>query len=297
MSDDKRFDDNNMNEDEMRDLDSEPQIEESQDTPDPSTQSVYGRPDEDPQHSTEKSYYDAPNYQAPPSGQAYQAPYGQGYQQPYQAPYGQQHQTPYAQPYGYVPPSEVLLMEYPGQEKRLVRLASRGARFGAYLIDSIICGIPSTILAIIIMVNFFNNIFGATSPLWGNVNPITGEMIIDERFIEANWNFFANFFIWMLILVLISLVIQVVYYGLIPIWTNGQTLGKKMLSLRAVNESGHYLTTGGHLLRGLVGFVLLSLVTSSTTILISAIMVLVTDKRQGIHDFIANSVVISEKPF
>lgn len=209
----------------------------------------------------------------------------------------QQAQQPYGHQYNQQQ-NEVMLMEYPGGEKRWVKLGSRGARFGAYLIDSIISGIPTTILTFIFMYGFFRQMMNM--PFWVMQGQLTDEELerfMREFFFGSGTNFFTYLIGWILIILAVSLVVQALYYGLIPVLTKGRTLGKMMLSLRAVSDNGQYLTTGGQWIRGLLGFTLLSLVTSGITIVVSAIMVLVTDKRQGIHDYMASSVVISEKPF
>lgn len=264
----------------------------------------YGAPQQP--YGTPQQPYGAPQqpYGAPqqPYG-APQQPYGAP-QQPYGAPpqpYGAP-QTPYYGPgpysnYGMPPETDILLMEYPGEEKRLVKLASRGARFGAYIIDYILSSIPSSILTIIFFAQFFPSFIAYANAIDANgqFNPGPEGFEIDGYAITSE--FMARFFVWILLIIVISLVVQVLYYGLIPVLTKGQTPGKKMLHLRAVSESGHYLSTGGQLLRGLVGYTLLSLFTSGLTVLVSGIMILISDKRQGIHDYIAASLVISEKPF
>lgn len=231
-----------------------------------------------------------------PNGAAQQPPYGQAPYQPYDPRYTPNYgQQPYPlyPPYSAQQASDILLMEYPGGEKRLVKLASRGARFGAYIIDSLLSSIPSGILAVIFFVRFLPQLisYARLAEAGGNLDPYNGMPI------EFSSAFISEIIFWLVAITVLSLVVQIVYYGLIPVWTKGQTLGKKMLGMRAVHENGHYLSTGGQLLRGLVGFSLLSLFTSGITVWVSAVMILVTDKRQGIHDFIAASLVISEKPF
>ena len=275
MTDDQKYNDPNESNDEQQ----QPQYGQSQ----------YGQ-----------SQYEQPQYkqsQYEQSGQTpyTQQPYGQQpYGQPYgQAPYGQPGQSPYGQPN----PTEILLMEYPGGEKRLVKLASRGIRFGAYLIDSVITSIPSFIIGLLLLVKFFRLLWDPTTGLMNYIDQFTGELVNIDHFASVNGRELRSLVFWFVALIVISLLTQILCYGLIPVWTNGQTLGKKMLKLRAVSEDGFYLSTGGQLLRGVIGVVLLSLVTTGMTTWISAVMVLVTDKRQGIHDYMANSVVISEKSF
>lgn len=251
------------------------------------------------------------HYQQPSAGASPVSPSGPNYSNNYNQPYGQPGANqpygqsgpyqPYGQhgpnPYGQVQANELLLMEYPENEKRLVKLASRGIRFGAYLIDSFISSIPSAIVAIFFLIKFFQLIWTPYTGLMNYIDPGSGMIVNFDHFLSVNYSDIRALIFWFIALLVISLLAQILFYALIPIWTNGQTLGKKMLKLRAVHEDGHYLSTGAQLLRGLVGVILLAFVTSNMTMWISAVMILVTDKRQGIHDYMASSVVISEKAF
>lgn len=233
------------------------------------------------------------HYQQPSAGASPVGPSGPHYSNSYNQPYGQ------AAPnqYGQAQANELMLMEYPGNEKRLVKVASRGIRFGAYLIDSFISGIPSAIIAIFFMIKFFQLIWTPYTGLMNYVDPGSGMIVNFDHFLSVNYSDIRAMIFWFIALLVVSLLAQILFFALIPIWTNGQTLGKKMLKLRAVHEDGRYLSTGAQLLRGLVGVILLAFVTSNMTMWISAVMILVTDKRQGIHDYMASSVVISEKAF
>lgn len=251
-------------------------------------------------------HYQQPSAGASPTGPSgpnysnnYNQPYGQsGAYQPYgQAGANQPYGQPGPNPYWQAQANELLLMEYPGNEKRLVKLASRGIRFGAYLIDSFISGIPSAIVAIFFLIKFFQLIWTPYTGLMNYVDPGSGMIVNFDHFLSVNYSDIRAMIFWFIALLVVSLLAQILFYALIPIWTNGQTLGKKILKLRAVHEDGHYLSTGAQLLRGLVGVILLAFVTSNMTMWISAVMILVTDKRQGIHDYMASSVVISEKAF
>jgi uncharacterized RDD family membrane protein YckC len=112
--------------------------------------------------------YGQPPYGQPPYGQppyGYQPPYGQppyGYQPPYgQPPYGYQPygQPPYGyqpygyQPYGYQPygyPAAAYGYGYrPSPAPGGVPLASMGRRFWGLVLDGLILGVPTVIIAIV----------------------------------------------------------------------------------------------------------------------------------------------------
>lgn len=114
----------------------------------------------------------------------------------------------------------------------------------------------------------------------------------------------------------ISLIIGVIYFAYIPYKWNGQTIAKKLLKIKAVNEFGDNPTFIQHLIRGIqvwgayVGAVMLpiiivdfltysiisSLVQSLVSFLlfISFIMVLARSDGKGIHDLMAGTIVVRE---
>lgn len=79
------------------------------------------------------------------------------------------------------------------------------------------------------------------------------------------------------------------------VWRDGQTPAKYLLKMRCVRtDTGETATWGTMALRELVGKVLLATVTSGITTLISAIMILFDDQRQGLWDKIASTVVVDD---
>jgi uncharacterized RDD family membrane protein YckC len=114
----------------------------------------------------------------------------------------------------------------------------------------------------------------------------------------------------------IAFVIGVLYFSFIPYKWNGQTIAKKLLKIKAVNEFGDNPTFVQHLIRGiqiwsayvgvlllpfiLVDFLTYSIISSlvqglvSLLVFISFIMVLARSDGKGIHDLMAGTMVVKE---
>jgi uncharacterized RDD family membrane protein YckC len=77
-----------------------------------------------------------------------------------------------------------------------------------------------------------------------------------------------------------------VFYLLIPWANSGATLGKRVCGLRIQNQDGGPLGYGTALLR-LVGYV-----ASAMILYVGFVMVAFTDRKRGLHDMIAGTVVV-----
>lgn len=113
---------------------------------------------------------------------------------------------------------------------------------------------------------------------------------------------------------LLGLVFGVIYFVLIPWKWNGQTLGKKILSIKAINEQGENPTLWQHFLRSVqvwsnyvitvlmifilvdyqVFYVLSSAIGNlvSIAVFVSFILMLVQQDGRGLHDMLAKTYVV-----
>ena len=113
-----------------------------------------------------------------------------------------------------------------------------------------------------------------------------------------------------------SLVIGVIYFAFIPYKWNGQTIAKKLLKIKAVNEFGDNPTFMQHFIRAiqvwaayvgvvmlpllLVDFLTYSLISSgvqslvSLIVFISFIMLLARSDGKGLHDLMSGTMVDKE---
>jgi uncharacterized RDD family membrane protein YckC len=125
----------------------------------------------------------------------------------------------------------------------------------------------------------------------------------------------ANLIIYMMITTYGGVLVSILYFGIIPWKWNGQTLGKKLFKLKAVNEYGENPKLFTHLLRaiqnwatyfvGLLGWVLfINIIVYSIVVmigsvlffiilLISFIMLLAREDGRGLHDLMTGTYVIS----
>lgn len=79
----------------------------------------------------------------------------------------------------------------------------------------------------------------------------------------------------------------------VVLYSQSTSPAKKMLGLQIVDaKTGAPATMQQMLLREVLGKMVLSPISRGVTSLISAIMILVMPNRQGIHDYIAKTVVI-----
>ncbi len=223
--------------------------------------------------------------------------YSNAGQQPYQNPTPSQssyahasQQQGYQQPYQVVSPqpkylqAEQIVVERPNGERHIHALASNTQRILATVIDAAIIAIPSCIIFFIFLVSVI-----AKSSSYQSHSYDYGYRYHSE--------FGASTFVGLLVLnFFLSLVLPFIFQCVIPYFQEGQTIGKRIMHIRPVSTSGRYLSKGEITMRQLVGLVLLSSFTGGLTSLISLIMILLTDRHQGIHDRLANSVVINDRP-
>jgi uncharacterized RDD family membrane protein YckC len=137
------------------------------------------------------------------------------------------------------------------------RLAPRGyggfwLRVVAYIIDGVIVGIPSAILG-------------------GLAGIATAQS--DDFGVHTTTN-------------LISVVISWLYFAFMESSESRATLGKKAVGLRVVTERGERLSFANATGRYFAKFV------SGVLLMIGFIMVAFTDRKRGLHDIIAGTLVV-----
>lgn len=87
---------------------------------------------------------------------------------------------------------------------------------------------------------------------------------------------------------IISIIVGWIYFIYLT-HTKQATIGKKALHLKVVDESGTRLTLGKIILRETIGKII-----SAIIIYVGYIMAAFTEKKQGLHDIMAKSVVVSD---
>ena len=140
-------------------------------------------------------------------------------------------------------------------------------RFAAYLIDSIIVGIPVYIIQFILSFLFIGGVgLAAFSDPYATEPPI-GLIVL-----------------YFILTLAISLAVSIGYYGLMTASKHQATLGKKLLGLKVVNEYGETVSKGqaigryfAYILSGIfyIGFIMIAF-----------------GNKQGLHDKICKTYVV-----
>lgn len=173
-----------------------------------------------------------------------------------------------------------------------------GERLGAAILDSIFLSIVTLIPTAIYM---------AITVDWENA---LDSLLVTFTYGEQGY---ATFLIFTLIT---ELVLGIIYFGYIPFKMNGQTFGKKILKIKAVDEYGENPTFFKHCVRGIqnwtgyisIPFLLLLLIMDDQAFIIlfgvfgnimnlvmfvSLILVFSKEDGRGIHDMVAGTSVVS----
>lgn len=95
------------------------------------------------------------------------------------------------------------------------------------------------------------------------------------------------------IILFIIVFVPVIFYDLLfEIFSNGQSLGKRIMNIRVVNLDGTTPSFGSYLIRWLFRLVDFTLTSS----ILAIILVAVTEKSQRLGDILAGTTVITLKP-
>lgn len=156
--------------------------------------------------------------------------------------------------------SEEVLVTPPKRQKEMVmetKTAGFWMRFWAYLIDLLVIGAITSLLA---------------KPIF---------YLVDASTAETTW--YAPF----------TIVSAVIFYSYFVLMTKilGQTLGKMIFGLRVIADNGEPLTWGAVLFREWIGRFI------SVKTVIFYLLVAVVPNNKGLHDLIADTVVVHEGTF
>jgi uncharacterized RDD family membrane protein YckC len=165
-----------------------------------------------------------------------------------------------------------------GAPLRRIHYGGFWIRFVASLVDGLIVSIPTTCLALILLAI----IGGATAAHFHEVfNGDPNEFA--TRFVA----FIPAFLGFVFLLIILSIVIQWLYYAMMESSERQATLGKMILHLKVTDMSGNRISFGrasgryfgkvlNHLIPLAIGFIIAGF----------------TEKKQALHDFIASTTVV-----
>lgn len=173
-----------------------------------------------------------------------------------------------------------------------------GERIGASIVDGLIIGILSSIPILFIIFS----------------QPDLEEyfMVLIEQIADENFEVFSDFII---ISAILPAILNVIFRVLIPTYNNGQTIGKMMFKIKAVDGQYNNLPFSRHFLRAVSGwasfvsfglFILLGIFNLElyTTVdsifsevisyapFVAGIMIIATSDGRGLHDLLAKSYVV-----
>ncbi len=186
-------------------------------------------------------------------------------------------------------------------------------RLGAFIVDIILVSIFSTFITMIVPVS------DAANKLYEQQDQIMERYINNQANIEEYVNNMIDISYDIAketgVITIVSVVISLLYFVVIPMYKDGQTLGKKLLKIKIVKSNDTELSMNDLLFRAflntsilvniisvcLVFFASKQLYLSASTIISgiwyiviisSAFMVAFSKNRQGIHDKIAHTEVV-----
>ncbi len=154
-----------------------------------------------------------------------------------------------------------------------MKLAKPIHRIAAYLVDFVITGIITLIVALLCSFDFYklfvNNVF------------LNKDVIFT---ISDLFGFYRAIFI--------STLLICSYYTLIPFLLNGQTLGKKFFRIKVVNDQGEKASLKRLFIREIFGKYLLNFASLFLGHIISFILLKNRPDRKSIADILAATVVV-----
>lgn len=153
-------------------------------------------------------------------------------------------------------------------------------RFAAYLIDSIIIGLPLGIITFIIFMIFFGT-SGAFEMLIAD--PYAAELSDEEAFL-----FLGSYLGALGLSILINIVCAVAYFAGLHSSKWQATVGKRLLGLKVTDMKGSRISFW----RALGRYLAMSFL--SGILLIGYIIAAFTEKKQSLHDLIAGTIVIKK---
>jgi uncharacterized RDD family membrane protein YckC len=157
--------------------------------------------------------------------------------------------------------------------------AGFGSRLGAFLIDGIIIGVVYSFIAVPVIAAIG---FGVAS----DVKSMEG--MSDDEAASAAMGMAGTIMAGVMTMVLAIYVIQLLYYSILESSKLQGSVGKLALGIKVVDLEGNRISFGKALLRS-VGKIL-----SGMVMYIGYLMAAFTEKKQGLHDMIASTLVVKK---
>jgi len=148
-------------------------------------------------------------------------------------------------------------------------------RFVAHLVDSLILGIPMSIIS------------GGLGFVYGMISGMKHPGV-KLRFMNEDGSINGSFVIFELCIMVFSMIVYWLYYALQESSSAQATLGKRAISLKVTNLEGRRIGFGQASGR------YFGKIISSLTLLIGYMMAGFTERKQALHDMIAGTLVVKQ---
>ena len=173
-------------------------------------------------------------------------------------------------------------------EEREFFFAGFWRRFVAYLIDQLLLGAVTFALLLPVYLIFGAGIFAFEN--WDNYGGYSNVSFVQHYDDDLTAAFIIAVILFTLIIVSVTVILQWLYYALMESSTKQATLGKMALGLKVTDLSGNRISfaraTGRYFGKIISGLILN----------IGYIMAGFTEKKQALHDLMANCLVIIDPP-
>lgn len=173
-------------------------------------------------------------------------------------------------------------------EEREFYYAGFWRRFVAYLIDELLIGAVTFVLLFPIYLIFGVGVFAIDN--FDKYDKYSSAIFIQYYDDDVSAAFFIAMAFVILIIAAVSIVLQWLYYALMESSSKQATLGKMALGLKVTDMSGNRISfaraTGRYFGKFISGIILN----------IGYIMAAFTERKQALHDMMANCLVIMDPP-
>lgn len=155
-------------------------------------------------------------------------------------------------------------------------------RFGAYVIDSFIIGIPLSIITLVIF-----TIFLGTSDVFFAI--LNDPMLLERQLSDQEaLSLMGSYIGAVIVTFIINIVVVIAYFAGLHASKWQATIGKKLLGLKVIGLKGNRVSFWRALGR------YLAMAFLSGILLIGYIIAAFTEKKQSLHDLIAGTIVVKK---
>lgn len=169
--------------------------------------------------------------------------------------------------------------------------ASAGKRVLAYFLDGLICYAITYIFIVILIFAFVGKEFTEFFDLLNELNQYNDPNAINEDIIKLIITFYVKLFI---IGVGVQLLAYFAYYVIIPYYSDGASIGKKICGIKIIQEGKDRVSFGMLVVREFLMKCIVNALSCGIINIISFIKILASDDRRAIHDLASQTRVVDK---